>query len=365
MYGGDEPLHGNAPTQGVEFCSVVELMFSLESMLAVTADVDYADRLEKLAYNALPTQATDDFMYRQYFQSANQVEITRQPRNFIEDASHRFTDACYGFFTGYTCCTANMHQGWPKFTQNLFYATPGNGLAALVYGPAEVTAMVADGQSVTIREETNYPFDEAIRFRFKTKKPVKFPFHLRIPSWAGQASVKINGASFKGEVKKGAILVINREWREGDLVELQLPMEIRSSRWAEASVAVERGPLVFALRMQEDWKKIDSTDEYSFYYEVTSPDAWNFGLINDNLRNPQQGFEVVKRETSGRYPWNAADVPLMLKTKAKKIPSWKLYNNMAGPIPTPFSRPGTAAEEIVLIPYGSSTLRITQFPVVD
>ncbi|RYY62278.1 MAG: hypothetical protein EOO05_03405 [Chitinophagaceae bacterium] len=365
MYGGDEPIHGNAPTQGVEFCSVVELMFSLESMLAVTGDLDYADRLEKLAYNALPTQASDDFMYRQYFQSANQVEITRQPRNFIEDASHRNTDACYGFFTGYTCCTANMHQGWPKFTRNLFYAAPGNGLAALVYGPAEVTALVADGQPVTIREETNYPFDETIRFSFQSKKPVKFPFHLRIPSWAKGATVKINGIVTDVPVKSGSIVIIEREWKAGDVAELQLPMEVRSSRWAEASVAVERGPLVYALKMQENWKKIDSTDEYSFYYEVTSPSPWNYGMVNNSLRNPQQGFEVIKQDNGGKYPWNAADVPVMLKTKAKKIPWWIIYNHMSGPVPTPFSRPGTEGENIILIPYGSTTLRIAQFPVVD
>jgi hypothetical protein len=76
MYGGDEPLHGNNPVQGVEFCSISEEMFSLETMLTITGDMDFADQLEKITYNALPTQASDDFMSRQYFQAANQVELT-------------------------------------------------------------------------------------------------------------------------------------------------------------------------------------------------------------------------------------------------------------------------------------------------
>ena len=67
MYGGDEHLRGNNPTQGSELCSAVELMFSFESMLPITGDVFYADYLEKIAYNVLPAQSTDDYMRRQYF----------------------------------------------------------------------------------------------------------------------------------------------------------------------------------------------------------------------------------------------------------------------------------------------------------
>src|SRR5690606_4697341 len=78
MYGGDEALHGSNPTQGSELCSAVEMMFSLEKMLEITGDVGFAEHLEKVAFNALPTQISDDFMRRQYFQQANQVQITRQ-----------------------------------------------------------------------------------------------------------------------------------------------------------------------------------------------------------------------------------------------------------------------------------------------
>src|SRR3546814_13519761 len=128
MFCGDEAIHGNVPTQGIEFFSVVEMMFSLENMLSITGDIDFAARLEKIAYNALPTQATDDFNNRQYFQSANQVLLTRNKRNFFVDDFHGGTDLCFGLLTGYPCCTANMHQGWPKFVQNLWYASADKGL---------------------------------------------------------------------------------------------------------------------------------------------------------------------------------------------------------------------------------------------
>ena len=90
-------------------------MYSLEERAEITGDVQFADHLERVAFNALPTQATDAYDARQYYQQVNQVMITDHRRNF--EQSHDGTDILYGLLTGYACCTSNMHQGWPKFTQ--------------------------------------------------------------------------------------------------------------------------------------------------------------------------------------------------------------------------------------------------------
>ena len=78
----------------------------------------------------LPTQHDDAFMKKQYFQQPNQIKISHEYRNF--DCSYGGSANLYGTLTGYPCCVSNMHQGWPKFVQNLFYATAENGIAALV-----------------------------------------------------------------------------------------------------------------------------------------------------------------------------------------------------------------------------------------
>lgn len=174
VFAADELIHGSNPTQGSELCLAVELMFSLENMMAITGDVSFMDHLEKIAFNALPAQSTDDYMARQYYQQANQVMVSRTERNFI--TAHGHTDLCFGVLSGYPCCTVNMHQGWPKFVRSLWQATDDNGLAALAYGASEVTAKVAEGVTVQFFEETNYPFEETIRFRFKAAQPVFFPF---------------------------------------------------------------------------------------------------------------------------------------------------------------------------------------------
>jgi DUF1680 family protein len=367
MYGGDEPMHGNDPTQGIELCSVVELMYSLEKMIAISGNPEFMDRLERIAYNALPTQVTDDFTSRQYFQQANQVMLTRHRHNFYEEDHHGQTDLCYGLLTGYPCCTCNLHQGWPKLVNHLWYATADGGVAAIVYGPCNLTTTVAGGSEVSIREETSYPFEDRIRFRISTAEEVNFPLHLKIPGWCTSPTISVNGKELEFEVADG-MAVIDRSWQNGDLVELNLPMEVKLNRWVENSVSVERGPLVYVLKIGEEWSEVVNGDKYGNFSEVRPTDPWNYGLLEAAILDPDQGFEIVHKTGSpGDYPWTLENAPLALRTKGKLIPDWELHREMAGPLP--HSLPlkhlqGNEPDEITLIPYGCSTLRITEFPVV-
>ena len=374
LWGGDELLRFGEPTTGSELCTAVEMMYSLEEMLEITGDMQWADHLERIAYNALPTQVSDDFTGRQYYQQTNQVEVTKKWRNF--STPHDDTDILFGTLTGYPCCTSNLHQGWPKFVQNLWYATADNGLAALVYAPSKVEAHVADGLVVQVQEETAYPFDEMIRFRFNFKdKKVRsafFPFHLRIPSWCEQPVIKINGTPIQVDAYAGEIARINRTWKAGDELTLELPMRVVASRWYGGSAVIERGPLVYALKMQEKWeKKTLSGSEAStygdWYYQVTSDTPWNYALNGRSLspESIEQQFTVEKRQGIASYPWNVENAPIVIRTKARPVNGWTTYRGSTGPIGYFTQQGNDLGEEttIELIPYGCTTLRITEFPV--
>ncbi len=372
MFGGDEGLHGGNPTQGTELCSVVEMMYSLEKIVEITGDVSYADHLERIAFNALPTQVTDDFMYKQYFQQPNQITASRVRSNFYEDDFHAHTDVLFGTRSGYPCCFSNMHQGWPKFTRNLWYATADGGVAAMLYAPSEVTLKVGSGREVTILEETMYPMDGTIRFTLSMsgRKTERFMFALRIPGWCVRPEVNVNGEAVRVRTENG-MAVIDREWKRGDYVELVLPMEVKVSRWYENSAAVERGPLVYALPLAEKWEKKEFArhERAQFgddYYEVTSDSAWNYGLVSRVVDSPSVHSEVIvdQDKLKEKYFWNLENAPIRIRVKAKELPFWKEYNGMAGPVPFSVRSTGSQEEEVELVPYGCTTLRISEFPVV-
>ena len=379
-FSGDEHLSGMRPTQGTELCAVVEYMFSLENLFEIIGDNALADRLESLAYNALPGTMTPDGWTHQYDQQTNQVLVSDAPRDWSSNGN---TSNVYGLMPNYPCCLANLHQGWPKFVKHMWMASHDNGLAAVAYGPCTVSARVGRGVEATILEETDYPFRDSISMTVTVSRPAAFPVYLRIPGWAENARVVCSGDTLYPQA--GATAAIRRRWQTGDRIQLTFPMKVRTEERANGAVAVRRGPLFFALRIGKKFRKITlqgraitSIDTLgSVDWEIRPTTPWNVALCIDpqdpgpditvslnpirNLPFSDTGDMAYDRRLGRHQPW-PHEAPVILKAQACRIPHWRLQNNSAGEVPSsPVNRYGNLYP-VSLVPYGCARLRIAEFP---
>jgi hypothetical protein len=145
-------------------------------------------------------------------------------------------------------------------------------------------------------------------------------------------------------------------------------MPPRVSTWYHDSVALERGPLVFALRMGEDWKKVAGgmgkpAPAPAADWEVQPTTPWNYGL----LVSPQEEATTVqvREKPIGDYPFSPQGAPVELAVKGRRVPGWTLVNGSAGPLPQSPVVSNGPDETLTLVPYGAAKLRVTAFPRIE
>ncbi len=347
-----EHFEGRDETCGHETCNTAVLPYTYGVFLRLTGEAIYADRIEKAVFNAGFGSVTKDFCTHQYFSAPNQPVVGSDSNPY----GHHPARLAYQKAHDVQCCTGNVNRFLPYFTEQLWLAdgTSGTpGLTAALYAPCTVTALVGKTpQRVTLTEVTNYPFEHTVQFRLSTTKPVRFPLRLRIPAWCRAAFVSLNGDKLDMSPLPGEWAVIEREFRDGDLVRLEFEAAVTTSEWPNAGLAFEYGPLVFSL-------------------PVENGQPWNFGLDSPKAGRGQT-FELVHRPVSG-YPWDPAHAPLSLQIVGRRLSGWKLKTSVdprhgkSVTVVTKFPAKRKAAGSAVpltLLPYGCTTARVTVFPVI-
>jgi len=359
-FSGDEHLATTSPSQGTETCAVVEYLFSLEVLLSILGDAALADRLELIAYNALPAPFTPDMWARQYAQQATQIAAAR-----VEDRvyTNNGPDAnMYGLETHFGCCTANMHQGWPKFAAHLWMKRPATdsqleSLVALAYAPCEITTTIA-GSPVKVEVKTDYPFEDKISITVSAAQPARFALELRIPAWAEGATVT-PGSEKPQSAAAGSFHCIDREWSGATTVLLTLPMHWRVQHRYNNSLTLLRGPLVFSLNPGVRWEKVrDEPPTASWRTLPVRP--WNYALAI-NPADPGRAI-TLNRQALGDCPFSPAGSPLRAYAPARRLPNWDVERGAAAPPAKSPVQTAEPIEQVELLPYGCAKLRVTELP---
>ncbi|MBN1640336.1 MAG: glycoside hydrolase family 127 protein [Anaerolineae bacterium] len=362
VFSGDECLAGLSPSRGTELCAVVEYAFCLEILLATLGDPAFGDRLEKVIFNALPATFSPDMWAHQYDQQVNQIECSvRQDRDWTTNGPE---SNIYGVEPNYGCCTANLSQGWPKFAAHLWMRTAHDGLAAVAYAPSSVQTVI-HGTPVHARLQTDYPFGDALHFTISPERPVRFPLLLRIPAWADRASLRV-GSGPTERPRAGAFWRIDRLWEDVTEVVLELSASPRLVHRPGAAVAIERGPLVYALPIGEEWRRIHADAPYRELphadWEVYPTTPWNYALDIDEQTLEQD--VVFADHPVGSRPFSPEGAPRSAVVRGRRLPAWEaVRGSAADPPPSPVASE-EPLEELTLVPYGCTNLRIAEFPVL-
>jgi len=386
-----ERLCGRDPLASHETCDIADYTWSVGYLLMATGRADYADKIERACLNAAPGAVRSDFKGLQYFSCPNQVVSMRSSNHneFFRGSEWM----SYRPNPGTECCPGEVNRIMPNFAARTWLSDGRGGLAAALYAPCRVMTTVGEhGHEVIIVEETQYPFSDTIDFRIHTLAPATFPLSLRIPGWCRGAHLLLNGQPMNLKCEPGTFVRIRREFRNNDRITLVLPMELKLSHWPRGGIAIERGPLVYSLKIEEDWQ-IDTdppkpaTKDFPAW-NLFPASTWNYALCVDG-KNLSKAVQVVHRPYTND-PWSIHTAPVELKVPARRVRGWKIerrksvmgmYPNatftgfemvekkgdfwLTPQLPDPATlrqRLADKVETVTLVPYGCTKLRVTIFP---
>ena len=343
---GDEVLSGLDPTKGTELCAVVEQMYSYEEIFAHTGDNKWAERLEVLAFNALPATLSEDMWTHQYVQQVNQIACQKTmimaPWSTNGPYAHTF-----GLEPNYGCCTANFNQGWPKFALTPFMHKD-NSIINAVMLPS-----VLNSDGVTIRLTTNYPFENKMHYLIEADR--SFSFIIRIPSFA--KNLKVNGKSAEIKDLEFAIEKGKSE------IEVEFDTTPYLKERPNKLYALQMGPLLFSvpvsyIKEMKEYKKKGVERKFPYCdYQLIPTSSWNYGFASKEFKASFNGISDV--------PFSQSEPAVTIRAKMKKL-DWGLkfpYRSVCRKTPKSLI-PISDEETVELCPYGSARLRMTEMPLL-
>ncbi|MGH9510724.1 MAG: glycoside hydrolase family 127 protein [Terriglobales bacterium] len=310
----------NAQAYG-ESCAAIGNMMWNWRMLAASGEARFTDVIERALYNGINSGMSLDgttYCYRN--------PLAFDPATFD---NFRGSDRIRNPWYDTTCCPPNLERTFASLP-GYFYSTSKEGVYVHLYDNSTLDWHLENGTPLKIAQKTEYPWEGAVRLNVSPAQPADFTLFVRIPGWARDARVAVNGKDMDG-VRAGQYLPIRRNWKAGDHVSLNFPMttEVIASnpRVAEdaGKVAVRRGPVIFCME-QLDQPSGTALSDVSFAMNPKLNEEFRVEYKSDLL----DGLTVIHHEGM------VYEVPSATQA---------LYQ------PASFTPPKTKRESLALIPY--------------
>ncbi len=227
-----------------ETCATVGLALWNHRMLKLTGNGKYADLMELSFYNSFLGGVSQDgttFCY---------VNPMRSDGEFKRSSWYSVP-----------CCPTTIVRTFPRMGSYI-YSQSDDGLWVNLFISGEATAKLANGEEVKLRQTTTYPWEGSVKLEVETAAPQQFTLHVRVPGWAGSHSISVNGQRADATVASG-YADIQREWANGDTVELTFPVDVDRLQAHPAvvpdhgKISLRRGPLIYCLEETDNEADID------------------------------------------------------------------------------------------------------------
>ncbi len=348
-FNGDECLAPSSPIRGAELCSVVEAMYSYEVLFAKTENPVWLDRLETLAFNGLPATISPDMWTHQYDQQVNQVQCAPMKESVF--GSNNEEAHMFGLEPHFGCCTSNFSQGWPKFALNTFLYDE-NGIMAAAVAPATVN-IVFDGVNVECKTVTEYPFRNTVIYEIHAQSPVEFIFSFRIPACVKRAKYQDK------EVKGGEVISIKKVWND-ETIQVEYELEAKLVKRPNNMNCLWYGPLLYSVPIEAKWEKVEYEKDgverkYPYCdYHIYPQSKWNYGFAGSEFEVKLKSYDV---------PFSDSNPPVSLVGKMRQV-KWDFDENGHCKEFPDITEISEKIEELELLPYGCTTLRITEMPIL-
>jgi hypothetical protein len=377
---GNEMIFNVGSLANCEHCGAVEWMITSRDLSRITGSSRYADAVERAMFNGYPAPKAPDGTAVGYMHSPNQLVASEWSHPHDNDGDVDWWASRQHISTAHEplCCNSNGPRGIPFFIESMVLIS-GNGLVLSCYGPCKVTAKLPEAGQVSLKLDTEYPFEDEVRVIVDAEKAASFPLQFRIPGWCTSATLEVNGQPSGAPALPGTYVSVERSWNLGDKVTLRFvnPIRVLWRRKPEFGIrarcaAIERGPLVFSLPVEADWRQFTPPahgpgENIRAYRLFPKNGMWNYALIVD-ADHPELSLTLRKLPAvAGSRPWDS-NPPVGLEVKARRVLNWRMEGDPEHPKTPGFPfNPMQLSEQVeivTLVPFGSTRLRMTYLPII-